>query len=66
VSSTTIDADPPRTFSDGEFSNSIEMPSFEAELIRQIGGRAMSALGILTVLLPGMFAFSWLLWRAST
>ena len=23
----------------GEFSNSIEMPSFEAELIRQIGGR---------------------------
>jgi hypothetical protein len=42
------------------------MPSFEAELIRQIGGRAMSALGILTVLLPVMFAFSWLLWRAST
>jgi len=25
----------------------------------------MSALGILTLLLPGIFVFSWLLWRAS-
>jgi hypothetical protein len=49
-----------------EFSSSIEMPSFEEELTRNNGGDgAMSALGVLTVLLPVMFVFSWLLWRAS-
>src|SRR5262249_17975235 len=34
-------------------------------LCRDFWGAAMSALGILTVLLPIVFAFSWLLWRAS-
>jgi hypothetical protein len=52
--------------SDDEFSESIEMPSFQEEWFVSFWGTgAMSALGILTVLLPVMFAFSWLLWRAS-
>jgi len=33
--------------------------------VSTLGGEAMSALGILTILLPTVFAFFWLLWRAS-